>query len=660
MANLATNKNRIVNGLDIEYDLITDLYDAMTGAKTFDDVTAQRKIDLGLQLDGALHQNSFKFRKYNPCLTNPLALSLVGANRDNNKAYGLQSLLRQSLTVGTNITLSAIGNKISVVSNASLNTPSDFARGVAFRFNTLPSNGTIFFALTKYDTTNDKREIGLQFTNFNANSVNLALYVSTTGTGGSAQAIITKNNHSIDVTKYHYYQIKRSGNDWYILIDNIIVATVNSSVVPFSSDGEYTPFGQYNSGSVNLNLLFAFHANYATSREDDLMFFKFMLNRVINIPDSLKWGSNTEQFVNADFSQGTGNDFTGWTKSESGSSTITENATDGISGSRCASFNVVSGSLVQMRQNFSSLVGKLVRLKFWAKADTAGVQMRIQNGANTIKTLTMTTDWVEYSAEFIATSNEFYISRSTGTGNYIVLVDKASLVQLGIVALYLPEGINIPSIMNSTTGGTELTALTEGMPYEITTNGSNTDFTVYGAINSNVGTRFHANQAVALIPNSGKVRLVSVSKESQKGWYNMTGSDHATVTNYPTAEIVFIDNTAEDLISIKKDITIAGTATAYDLIELPPEWMIDEISFKKTEGASVDTPLIKIDSSSDSQIGSLVGTSTIAFSANELDNMYSFAFTKPRPSTIAVKKLVVTGLQTTTKGVISIRFKKAV
>nr|HPM01064.1 hypothetical protein [Candidatus Cloacimonadota bacterium] len=86
MPNLATNKNEISTGLAVKPGHITDCIDALTGAKTFDDVkTPAQVLATPLNPMSAPISTTYKALPFNP-----LRGRAVVANSSNLKAYGMR------------------------------------------------------------------------------------------------------------------------------------------------------------------------------------------------------------------------------------------------------------------------------------------------------------------------------------------------------------------------------------------------------------------------------------------------------------------------------------------------------------------------------------------------------------------------------------------
>jgi hypothetical protein len=135
---------------------------------------------------------------------------------------------------------------------------------------------------------------------------------------------------------------------------------------------------------------------------------------------------NTDEILqNTGFeTDGTGGQpFANWTKSESGSSTVTSDTDNEDSGSKCCKLHVDSGSSCAVYQSSTMVVGGVYTLEFRAKA--SGV-VSVQLNPPTVQ-CSLTTTYKTFRITFVAAATYLYLSRATGSGTYDIYIDNVSL-----------------------------------------------------------------------------------------------------------------------------------------------------------------------------------------------------------------------------------------
>lgn len=142
--------------------------------------------------------------------------------------------------------------------------------------------------------------------------------------------------------------------------------------------------------------------------------------------DNTHGAVNTDEILsNTGFeTDGTGGQpFANWTKSESGSSTVTSDATNQDTGSKCCKLHVDSGSSCAVYQSSTMVVGGVYTLEFRAKASgVVAVQLNPP-----IVQCSLTTAYKTFRITFVATATYLYLQRATGSGTYDIYIDNVSL-----------------------------------------------------------------------------------------------------------------------------------------------------------------------------------------------------------------------------------------
>jgi len=148
----------------------------------------------------------------------------------------------------------------------------------------------------------------------------------------------------------------------------------------------------------------------------------------------------------------------------------------------------------------------------------------------------------------------------------------------GAVASYTPAGINVPDTLQSTT--VNATTCVVGQPYEIVVPGT-TDFTLCGANQSTAGTRFICS---ATPTGTGTVKLVAVSSEANKGWYDeSTNALHATVNGNPVLERVQMEDVNNQGVSDGINIITTTTRTTGNpTFTVPIGYVLEYMTIKNT------------------------------------------------------------------------------
>lgn len=141
-----------------------------------------------------------------------------------------------------------------------------------------------------------------------------------------------------------------------------------------------------------------------------------------------------------------GQPFANWTKSESGSSTVTSDTTNQDTGSKCCKLHVDSGSSCAVYQSATMVVGGVYTLEFRAKASAVvGVQLN----PPTVQ-CSLTTAYKTFRITFVATAAYLYLQRATGSGTYDIYIDNVSLKRAYGPSLHgAPQGLFFPRLGSS-------------------------------------------------------------------------------------------------------------------------------------------------------------------------------------------------------------------
>lgn len=135
--------------------------------------------------------------------------------------------------------------------------------------------------------------------------------------------------------------------------------------------------------------------------------------------------------TNGDLEEGTGNSFTGWSLSDTGTSTITEETDDVFCGTRCIRMHVPDGEACNFSQSNLVELGQECTVSFWAKRTGPSTAVRLYvYRPNALSSFLLTEEWTKYSFTMIATTEtRFLLNRSGTWGSVDVLVDKLRVEQ---------------------------------------------------------------------------------------------------------------------------------------------------------------------------------------------------------------------------------------
>jgi len=159
--------------------------------------------------------------------------------------------------------------------------------------------------------------------------------------------------------------------------------------------------------------------------------------------DAVGGANLTEEFgdiigpttLNGGFEDGSGNEFTGWTKGETGSSTITEETTDVFAGDRAVSINVVNGDNARLVKVDALIIGHTYYLEFRAKRTSgseANLRVETLTGGQSSPTFSITDEWAKYTWEFKAEGPEVRFQRRTFSATYAFAIDNVILTATSI------------------------------------------------------------------------------------------------------------------------------------------------------------------------------------------------------------------------------------
>jgi len=139
----------------------------------------------------------------------------------------------------------------------------------------------------------------------------------------------------------------------------------------------------------------------------------------------------SEKIVNGDFSQGTGNVFTGWTLELSGGSSIIEDLTGGLASSRCVKLTtdgIASG--VSITQS-AAVANRQYKVEFWARGTGGQWYTALSLDAGGIQQYFIPpAQFTKYTFYFTSTtSGRFQISRNTNAFNQSLWIDNVSITE---------------------------------------------------------------------------------------------------------------------------------------------------------------------------------------------------------------------------------------
>lgn len=129
-----------------------------------------------------------------------------------------------------------------------------------------------------------------------------------------------------------------------------------------------------------------------------------------------------------------------WTETVSGSSTVLEESTEKVSGSKSAKITVdSSANNVSVAQTISTTANKWLSFSAWLKSTVNGKNFRIvpTNTSLSDGPLTLTDQWEKYTVTAFATSTSpvMTLVRTVGSGNHITYIDDCSAKEIDITSI---------------------------------------------------------------------------------------------------------------------------------------------------------------------------------------------------------------------------------
>ncbi|MCP4585318.1 hypothetical protein [Pseudoalteromonas sp.] len=204
-------------------------------------------------------------------------------------------------------------------------------------------------------------------------------------------------------------------------------------------------------------------------------------------------GLGSELVTDGALENWTADDPDSWEKTESGSSTVTEDNADEHGGSACALFTIVGSDNALMKQDTTYISGSWYRVIFWAKGSTTN-QINIRDDTGNVgglsEVIDLTTSWKEYTFYFQANdaSDTLYFKRTTPT-TWNFRIDDVSVKPVSSITF--AGGSELHTDANAASIGNEADATTGW------TNGGCSTF------QSQSGTKSNGSYAIEVVASSG-------------------------------------------------------------------------------------------------------------------------------------------------------------